>query len=158
MKISEFEQKYNVILTLKKKSWPMRFVGFFLGSNFMEHFWTTFRLPFQKRATIAFPDSNNLSKYEEIPEWAMGVLDHELIHVEQFRPWYGPISVVLLVTIFPLPVFFSGRWYIEFPAYLEDIRKGSLTINQAAEILHSSYFYPWPKLLMKRKFYKYLKE
>ena len=158
MKIAEFEQKHNVTLMLKKKSWHMRFVGFFLGKNFMEHFWSTFRLPFQKKAIIVYPDSNDLSGYEEIPEWAMGILNHELIHVKDMSTGWGLFKMFWLLWLLPLPTIFSGRWYIERYAYLNDIKVGRKTVESAADTLWSGYWWCWPKSLMRKWFNKKIKE
>lgn len=156
MKISEFENKHNVNLVLKNKSRFMRIVGFFLGRSFMENFWTTFRL-FGQRPTITFPESNDLTKYDEIPPWAFRILNHEMFHAEYMRSTFGLIKSLLFVSIFPLPIIFSGRWFIEKYAYLDDIKAGWITVDYAAEILWKGYGWCWPKPLMRRWFNKKLR-
>jgi hypothetical protein len=135
----------------------MKFLGLFMGVSFITYFWTTIRLPFQK-CVIYYPSQNDISKYDQIPQWAIGILDHELIHVEQQRSSWGLFKSFLFYFFFPLPVFFSGRWFIEMEPYLQDIKSGRLTIDQAVNILWGSYVVPWPPCLMRSWFEKKLKE
>jgi len=158
MNIQEFEQKYNVNLILKKKSRFMRFVGFFLGRSFMEDFWTTYRLPFQKKGTITYPDSNDLSKYEEIPKWMWPTLEHELIHIEDMKSGWGLFKMFWLVWLLPLPIIFSGRWFIERHAYLHNILNHGRSIEKSVDVLWSGYGWAWPKCLMRKWFNKKVAE
>lgn len=157
MNVTEFAQLHDVNVIIKTESRAMRVASWFLGRSFMSRFWTTYRLPWESRPTITYPESNDISKYDDIPDWALGILAHEMVHVEDMRTNWGLLKMALLVTIFPLPTLFSGRWIIEFPAYLLDIRTGRLTVDQAVDILWNGYFYPWPKSLMRRKFNQALK-
>ena len=150
-KINDFEKKYNVHLVSKNKSWLMRFVGLF-SKKFMTKFWTTFRIPFCK-PTISYPsnitDPMNL-KYEPTRE-------HELIHVEYIKSSYGLFKAFCLYFLFPLPILFSGRWFIEFPAYLHNIKNHGYDIEKVVNTLWTNYLWCWPKSLMRKKFYKYIK-
>jgi hypothetical protein len=134
----------------KSESKLMRFIGKF-SRRFMTDYITTFRIP-GGPPTIAFPD-DTANPYEE-----EDIILHECVHVVQFRPWYGPYLVLLLVTVFPLPVLLSGRWHIEKRAYLRDIQDGSCSIQSAAEMLWDGYLWPWPKPWMVKWFQKQLKK
>jgi len=116
-----------------------------------DQFFMTYRLPFQKRAIISYPD-NHLN-----PEKSTCHL-HELVHVDQFNHWWGPWLIPLFAALLPLPVFFSGRWFIERNAYLLDILNDQETVDSATERLWKHYFMPWPKPLMRKWFTKKLKQ
>jgi hypothetical protein len=79
------------------------------------------------------------------------IREHELIHVRQ-QCGFGLYWSALLYFLLPLPVLFSGRWFVEREAYLVDIVAGAKTVEQAVDILWRSYGYPWPKLLMRKWF------
>jgi hypothetical protein len=151
----EFERKNNVILMKKEDSRVMRFANFFFrlfgNKDFMTEFWTTYRLPFQKKATITYPDSLYTDQDEAI-------LEHEMFHVRQLKPWYGPFVGGLLVTLFPLPIIFSGRWFMERHPYLNDIVKKRGTIDQVVDILWYGYGWCWPKSLMRKWFAKQIQK
>lgn len=127
------------------KSLFRKLLSFIIDKNF----WTTYRLPFQSYVTVTYPDAC------EVPG-ASKTLKHECFHVEQFSPWYGPYLVFLLTLLLPLPVLFSGRWFIERQAYLYDIRRGVQTVDSAIDILWNDYGYCWPKRLMRKWFIKQL--
>jgi hypothetical protein len=76
---------------------------------------------------------------------------HELVHVRQWRK--GWFKFVALYFIFPLPVLFSGRWFIEREAYLEQI-KADPFINPSwiSSVLWENYLCPWPKSWMTKWF------
>jgi hypothetical protein len=137
----------DVILVRKDQDWFMVILGFILGETFMTKWWTTYRFPFC-HARIAFPTSLTVEK-AIIQE---GTLQHELIHVEQFRPWWGPPAILLLEVLFPLPFLFSGRWFVERPAYLQDIIAKRRTVDRAVDILWRGYKWPWPRSLMRAWF------
>jgi len=144
----EFELEWNVKLISKKQSLWMRLTGWFItifSPYFMIGMFTTYRLPFQKYGTIAHPDGLNPLKFPD-------VLEHELMHVEQQRTAWGLFKSALLYSLLPLPVFFSGRWFVEREPYLMDIRKGLFTPEQAADILWDHYAWCWPKSLMIKWF------
>jgi hypothetical protein len=151
MKINEFQEKYNVNLTPKTESKLMLAIGKVLGPWFVKNFWTTIRLPGQ-RPTIYYSSNNDLRNYDEIPNWAWGVLEHELMHAEQQRTTWGLFKSALLYSILPLPLLFSGRWLLEREPYLNDIKNGRITVDQSVNMLWEYYFFPWPKSLMKKWF------
>jgi len=137
---------YGVHLVSKRDSWLMRLIARIprFGPRFTIRFWTTLRFPFME-PRIYFPTSVSnpaASRYDVI-------MAHELVHVRQFAPWYGPLRLLLLYFFFPLPVFFSGRWIIERDAYLVDILQGRLTVDTVVNVLHESYLRPWPKARMR---------
>ena len=148
--IAEFEKKHDVKLIAKYDSKLMSLIGFFLKS-FMTDFWTTYRLPWTK-PIITYPDGT------KDPLSHISTLEHELIHTDDVRSFLGLLKTFLLYFFVPLPVLFSGRWYVEFPAYLNDITKYNMNVERAVDILWSSYLWCWPKPLMRKKFYKHLKE
>lgn len=57
-------------------------------------------------------------------EWSPGAryctMRHEAIHIRQFRRFTWP-GMALLYVLLPLPVGFSGRKFIELPAYCESL-------------------------------------
>ena len=112
--------------------------------------WMTYRLPFQRYVRITYPI------FIADPETSL-TLQHELCHVPIFSTWWGPWVVPLLVSLIPLPVLFSGRWFVERWAYLADIKAGRITIDQAVDNLWNLYAYAWPKSLMYRWFNRHIK-
>ena len=142
-----FENMHNVRLIRKDKYWLSNIINKIFPR--FDNFYTTFRFPFCK-AVITYPTTiEDPMKYRQ-------VLKHELVHVKQFKPWYGPLFVSLLYILFPLPVFFSGRWLIERDAYLVSIKEKEYSVAQAVYTLWYSYFYPWPRSWMTRWFEKKL--
>lgn len=141
-------ERLRVRFACKHDDWLMVFAAWFLGPKFMERFWTTYRLPGQKHVTIAHP--KGVKRPEDYPK----TVAHELVHAEQFRPWWGPWKLAALYFFFPLPVLFSGRWFVERPAYLQDIRSRRLTLDDCVHMLWRNYGYPWPRSLMRRWFKK----
>ena len=105
----------------------------------------TYRFPFQKAVRITYPkyitDINN-------PE-CVNIIKHEMIHAEIFYKWWGPPVMIFLDILFPLPVLFSGRWFIERRAYLHDIHNGYRTVDSSVDALCKYYFFPWPKSKMR---------
>lgn len=135
--------EHGVVLRPKRSSWVMRAITWVYPR--WERFWTTWRHPFGV-PTIYYPSAiTDPLVYQRI-------IQHELVHVEQQKPWWGPWWTLLCVTVFPLPVFFSGRWFIERDAYLDDIVTGRLTLEQAVRTLHASYGRPWPQKWMRSWF------
>lgn len=116
----------------------------------MINFWTTYRLPF-KKPVITYPnDINNPMLYPHI-------LEHEIIHVEDMRSPWGLFKSFCLVWLLPLPIFFSGRWFIERKAYLHNIKNHNYEIEWVVDTLWNSYGWCWPKFLMRRWFNKKLR-
>jgi len=132
----------------------MRLVGFF-SKRFMTDFWTTYRLPFQKYTTIAYPDKDRSGKRTMLYVDAIrrhGILNHEIIHTILLERWYGPVLAGALAIGLPLPVLFSGRWYLERWAYLADIQRGMRTVNEAVDVLWNGYMWVWPRSWMAEWF------
>lgn len=126
----------------------MRLAALILGRGFMNNFWTTYRLPFQKVPTITYPPS----VFE--PLRFISTLDHEMVHVEDLRKPFAPIYMGLLVSIFPLPILLSGRWWIERKAYLQNIIHHGYDIEYVVDTLWHRYAWCWPRSLMRKWFYR----
>ncbi len=146
-----FEETYRVRLRPKSKLWWARAIGE-LSPSFMTSFWTTVRFPGQP-PVIAYPTTVK----EPLETRYHGILKHELVHVNQMRTSWGLIKTTALYFFLPLPILFSGRWYVERPAYLLDIDTGRKSIDGATELLWRSYVVPWPRPLMRRWFKKHAK-
>lgn len=140
-------------LIAKEDSRLMRVIGAILrpfdGGLFMQRA-TTYRLPFQKYARVCIPKA--VIGYSAV---VADIEAHELHHVQQFATKLGPWWVIL-AQLFPLPVFFSGRWFVERGAYLDEIERGDLTLDTAIDILWTQYGWPWPRSWMRRWFIKKL--
>lgn len=145
-------KELNVSIKNKKDSWGWRFVGMFMWSIMGR--WTTWRWPWQSHITIwTAKEVGRVNKFHQ------HIISHELFHCRDIQgSWLNPVRMGLLNFFIPLPVVFSGRWFIEREAYLEDIRDGRLTIDKAASILWWKYFLAWPPPLSRRWFRKNLHE
>lgn len=135
----------------KESSDLMRAIGWVVGllgvRGFLTDFVTTLRLPFGM-PTVYWPRSCGDPRDKR---WRT-VWAHERVHVvQQAGPW-GLLSSALLYVLLPLSVYLSGRWFLEREAYLLDIRAGRLTVDQAVELLWSSYVRPWPRAWMRAWF------
>lgn len=137
----------------KDESRLMRVLAALLGivGIRFEQFWTTIRLPFGE-PTIYYP----AGVLDPLGPRYDGVRAHELEHVEQQRTWYGLLWSYFAYLLVPLPVGFSGRWFIERNPFLGDIRRGMKSVDQVVELLWRSYLFPWPRFLMRRWFLKKL--
>jgi hypothetical protein len=109
----------------KRSDWLMRFIGRF-SAEFMS-FWTTYRLPFQKKVTICYPLGIVPEEDRHIP-----ILEHEMVHAKDFIKWWGPWFMALAI----LP---PGRWFVERRAYLQDIQRKHLTLERAVNTLWWKY-------------------
>lgn len=138
----------HVRFVRKDHSFWMRLIGVF-SPRFLSDWWTTWRWPFGQ-PTIYYP--TRVANPARFPD----TLEHEGIHVRQQEPWWGPYWTLFLATVIPAPIIWSGRWFIERPAYLHDIRRGRLTIEQSIDILWRSYGWCWPRPLMRVWFEKEL--
>jgi hypothetical protein len=70
---------------------------------------------------------------------------HELAHVAQWHR-YGKAGFLLRYFVFPLPVFYSGRYFLEREAYAVDVRWFNLSPGAAATNLCSkAYGWSWPR-------------
>lgn len=144
----QFEEAHGVLLVRKDEDALMRLIGR-LWSAWMTRWWTTYRRPFG-RPRICYPVTVG------DPMHHMGILHHELVHVQQMRSWWGLLGCALLVSVLPLPVLLSGRWYLERPAYLLDIRTKRMRVDEAVEALWVGYVWPWPRAWMRRWFRRQL--
>ena len=127
---------HRVRFVIKTDSWLMRLIGWVVGQWFMDSFATTLRFPFC-RPTIYYPIGFPGPRF--IPLW---LLEHELHHVKQFAPWYGPFLMALL---FCYPY---GRWRIERRAWLVDLRTERIKPMAAATLLRRLYRWPFPESWM----------
>lgn len=117
----------------------------------IDKWWMVYRLPFQERVTITYPPHVR-------EPWNTKTYQHELYHArEQFSKWWGPWFIPILASVFPLPVFFSGRWFLERGAYLADIKAGRRSVKGSARILSQMYWKPWPEPLMRAWFERQLR-
>ncbi len=143
---AQFEQQYRVRLKSKNDSWFMCMVGK-VWPKFITYFWTTVRV-FGSRPTIYYPTTITLKDDVVMPASVTPILEHELVHVEDMRGIWGLIRFALLYFIFPLPIFFSGRWFLERKAYLVNIVKHGYSIDFVVNMLWESYGWCWPRNLM----------
>jgi len=151
MTAAEFCQRHQVRFEKKSTLRLMRWVAWFLscfpkvndgecrGERFMTAFWTTYRLPFGQ-VIIAHPDW--VDPMMDRWEW---LRQHELVHAYGMRSTCGLLWHALMLVLFPLPAFLSGRWYIERWAMLIDIRAGKRTVAEETELLWREYLWPWPR-------------
>ena len=144
----EIREQMNAIpavFVAKAQSPLMRLISVFLGDSFRARFWTTWRLPMQRYVRIGYPTT------VQHPEMRSEMCRHELVHARDFARWWGPWWM-LACLVFPVPVLFSGRWFLERHAYLGDIKAGTRTIDDVVYGLWRGYGWPWPKFLMRRWF------
>jgi hypothetical protein len=94
---------------------------------------------------ITYPD--DVKDPENQPQ-----VPHELIHATTLEQWWGPFLIPLFAILLPLPIVFSGRWFIERRAYLEDIKSGVETVDSAVYNLWNYYLMCWPTSLMRKWF------
>ena len=115
------------------------------GDRFMRDFVTTYRLPGQRRSIVAVP--SDISVIDPRLKW---LWEHEAVHVEQQRTFFGLLKSFFLLWLVPLPVVLSGRWYIKRHAFMVDLRAGIKTPEEAAELLWRDYLWAWPKRWAER--------
>lgn len=158
----------HVVVIRKEDSWPMRAMAWLMnrapdikhadgtrerrGDRFMRVYVTTYRLPFQDRPTIAVPD-----RYDWMSPGLEWLRCHEMVHADDLRSAWDLLKMALLLTLFPLPIYFSGRWYIERDAMVIDIRAGVKTPEKVAEMLWDDYLMAWPKQRVTDYYEKLLK-
>jgi hypothetical protein len=147
----------DVRFICKGDSWLMRILGVVLRlfgvRNFLADFWTTIRLPFGD-PTIYYP----VGVRDPFASEHTTVLKHEMVHVAQQCTALGLYQSALLCVFLPLPVLFSGRWFLEREAWLVSIRGGDWSLEGAVQVLWASYFFPWPRPLMRAWFERRLRE
>jgi hypothetical protein len=146
-----FEDTYEIRLVRKDALWVMRAVGWLLRilpsfrrGEFITTWWTTYRLPWQSRPTLAYPTR----VLDPMSRAYFHTRSHELVHANDMRTFLQLVRMLFLYTLVPLPVFYSGRWIVERRAYLNDIETGVYTPTEAAEILWHNYAWPWPRQMM----------
>lgn len=161
-------------LVTSRQSFVRRVLNRLLGESYRAHTTMVYRLPFQKYVRVTVPDKAlrhdvvvDFDIMQAVHILGLKMWRHEAVHVAQFSTWYGPYVYPLLATILPLPMFFSGRWFIERDAFLSDIRSTigdrphtdlcTYVVNEYVEHLHQSYLRPWPRPLMRKWFQKKLK-
>ena len=121
----------------KKDLRLMRFIGWF-SPAFMTDFWTTIGEDCYYPTTVTDPMR---SEYKNIRV-------HELVHTEQQHKYTKPVWFALYFFC-PLPVFLAYfRWRFEREAYLVQITGTTVSNETVVNLLHNSYFYPWPKRWM----------
>ncbi len=117
----------------------LRAVG---NRDFMDHYWTTIG------RTIYTPS------YVGDPYDHLSILEHELVHVDQYARW----SVLFLISYLalPLPIGLAWfRWKWEREAYLVQIRNSpdpAAEITRIVDSLWSGYGWPWPRKWMRAWF------
>ncbi len=141
--IRQFERCHDVDLVCKDADPLSRAIGA-VWPSFLTYWWTTLRLPWWHRPRILYPTP--VTNPFEHPM----VLHHELVHVSQVRGW-GLLWTALLMFLLPLPVLFSGRWFVERRPYLVQLRNG-VPVDEVINLLWRSYLIPWPRFLMRRWF------
>lgn len=103
--------------------------------------------------TIYYPDVYDL----ETAKLFTDLIDHEKVHIEQYKKYTVPGFLFLYVLV-PLPIFFAYfRWRFEREAYMVQLRLG-VEVEEIVKSLSSGYGYPWPKFLMRSWFNKQLKK
>jgi hypothetical protein len=141
-------QAQRVRLVAKRDSPVMRVLALLLRAvgtrGFNERFWTTLG------RTIYYPTS------VRDPFTHPVVIEHELVHVQQWQRWglFLWISYLLL----PLPIglaWFRFRW--EREAYLVQLahapeRERNREIDRIVDVLWFGYARPWPRRWMRRWF------
>lgn len=129
----------------KSSVWWCRLLGR-LWPAFTVSFWTTVRWPFGV-AQILYP---SVVSDPQSARWSV-VVGHELVHVDQMAGPWGLLRTYLLFALLPLPVLFSGRWFLEREAFLVDVRAGR-GVGEIVDMLWRYYGWPWPPALMRRWF------
>ena len=149
----------------KSDSMFMKFLGLFLGRRFRQYFWTTLG------TTVYVPSRHDGDRDWGTELWVRRnrkVIEHEKVHVEQFRkygwllmillyigpapfflmliPLFPPLFIVLTLLTIPLSTTLAwGRWFIEREAFLTQIHNES-GAKWAADLLWNDYFFTWPPL------------
>ena len=115
--------------------------------SFMREYWTTLG------ATIYYPTS-----VENPYEYPL-ILEHELVHVRQWRRWGLLFSISYL--LLPLPFGLAWfRWRWEREAYLVQLHSADdphAAADAIARRLFADYGWPWPRPWMRRWFEQQLR-
>jgi len=125
--------------------WPFGAPTIYYPSKLSHRMWPVAHEP----ARPSWPGSTNYAEQAEIErrwfvESNQWIVDHEMHHVRQVSPWYGP---PLLLAYICIP---WVRWLMERRPYLGDIRAGKFTPKRAAEQLAADYFVCLPRSYMIR--------
>jgi|SRR3989339_246169 len=137
----------------KEKSRLMKIMGWLLkwiGNNeFISRYWTTIGV------TIYYPEG--VQDPLDHPQ----VVEHELIHVEQWKKWWILFSISYLFLPIPFGLAWC-RWRWEREAYLkaqlsqaDDIES---QLDYLVQTLWKGYGWPWPKKWMKNWFLRELEK
>ena len=117
----------------------LRLIG---NRAFMDHYWTTIG------RTIYMPVG------VEDPYDHPGVVEHELVHVQQYERW--GILFMISYLLLPLPAGLAWfRWRWEREAYMVQIRNAAdkeSEIERVIGSLWSGYGWPWPRGRMRAWF------
>jgi hypothetical protein len=143
----------------KRDSRLMRFLAalMFWNRRFMSSYWTTIG------NTIYYPSGVSDLKDKRLAQ----TIGHEMMHVAQFER-LGMLTMFCLYVLFPLPILFSGRWFIEREPYLADLiaaghkhgfpsARRDADIDAVVDTLWRGYLMPWPKRSMEFWFKKNLR-
>lgn len=123
------------------KSWLRRVLKPFV----QETRWMVYRFPWQKSVKVTHPDA-----VDPAGPQSYRTRRHEFHHVQDFMPWWGPYIQILLCVLFPLPVLFSGRWFVERRAYRDAIDMNWTTVDRVVDTLGGwKYGWCWPKPWMR---------
>lgn len=141
--IGRFEERHGVDLVRKDRDALSRVIGW-VWPRFLTYWWTVIRLPWWHRPRILYPSTLDSPFRQPV------ALQHELVHVPQVQGWRLLWSALLLFLL-PLPVLFSGRWFLERRPFLVHLRNG-VPIDEVVNLLWWSYLFPWPRWLMRRWF------
>lgn len=153
-------QRERVQVVNKRNSRLMRFLGWLfalVNYDFMGRAWTTVS---HKRiyAPVRVDVDGDLEPHRSS-------LEHELVHIRQFRWISFPLLAFLWRIIFrigyvfaPVPVLFAAwRWFAERPAYLLQIERHGREVDEVVDTLWRVYAFPWPKEWMRAWFNKRIK-
>jgi hypothetical protein len=126
-------------------AWALRPLG---NRVFMARYWTTIGSTIYYPACVADPLAHAV------------VLEHELVHVRQWRRW--GVLMWLSYLLLPLPIglcWFRFRW--EREAYLVELAHATdreREITRIVDALWFGYAFPWPRPWMRRWFERTLAE
>jgi len=149
--IAAYCQQHRVKFVRKDRSCMMRFFGWMFGLfgfDFMRTAWTTIG------RTVYFPISGPRREWIAILPSIRPTIEHELIHVEQYRKLWHMHSLLYVIG-FPLPFLFAWyRWRSEREAYLHQIRHYGYSVTAVVDTLWYTYGWCWPRSRMLRWFYQ----
>jgi hypothetical protein len=129
-------------LRAKKHSTLMAVIAMLVrpfNASFMETYWTTIGRTIYYPLNVAHPIIH------------VDIIEHELVHIEQWNKywlwfWFSYLFV-------PFPIFVAWyRWRWEREAYLVDLNKGLCTIDAVVARLWHEYGWCWPRTWMRKWF------